>query len=948
MRTSASLGSSSWRPGVADDELSPGDPGTGPHSTNMRRMRLGLRRPSTAGLVTFGVVGAAVVFVFLQLQPSLIFRNTTPAGGDMGAHVWGPAFMRDHLLPHGRLTGWAPDWYAGFSFPSFYFPLPTLLIVIGDVALPYNVAFKLVTVLGMVSLPVAAWAFGRLAGLKAPAPACLAVAAVPFLFERSFTIYGGNIPSTLAGEFAFSISLSLALLFLGVVARGLDTGRHKALAAGLLALTLLSHVIPTFFAIVGAAVITLLRPDRRRLAHTATVGMVAGLLVAFWALPFVANLPYTNDMGYEKKTKYLANLFPGWAPTLPVDPEIPRAGALELRVLVVLAVIGAVVSLWRRSRIGILLTIMAAASALGFRFALQGKIWNARLLPFWFLCLYLLAGLALPAVPAVVAAVGRQAARGVGVLALMLSTLAWVILRGLAALSGVVTKASGMTRLLQTSAAGLARRISAGTRAANRLAQCVRQAADEWSRGKGGEIVAHYVAPPLVLVLGLGFVALPLQVLPSWVPLHTTDTSFVPGWAKWNYSGFEDEGKRRRQEYAALMGTMNTVGRREGCGRALWEYESELNDMGTPLALMLLPYWTKGCIASMEGLYFESSATTPFHFLAAAELTKRPSNPQRGLPYRGLDLAAGVKHLQLLGVRYYLALSPDAQQLARQQPDLELVASTGPYTVNYPEGPSERRWEVYQVAGSGMVAPLENEPVVMTGFGKGEKAWLAAALGWYQDSSRWTVPLAADGPDEWRRVRGPVVRPPQRPVRPAVVSRIRSSDDRITFDVDRPGSPVLVKASYFPNWKASGAKGPWRVTPNLMVLVPTERHVELHYGYSPADTVGYVLTGLGLAAAVALVIRGRRRRGADGVEEVPENPDLLWASAPPGLPPEHDAEAYQTTNGANPATENGGTRGSGFPDDDGEFGNGQPGPLGPKKQLGVEEVGVEPARLDDA
>ena len=58
--------------------------------------------------------GGGRVFVFVQLQPGLMFTNTTPAGGDMGAHVWGPAYMRDHLLPNLRLTGWAPDWYAGF------------------------------------------------------------------------------------------------------------------------------------------------------------------------------------------------------------------------------------------------------------------------------------------------------------------------------------------------------------------------------------------------------------------------------------------------------------------------------------------------------------------------------------------------------------------------------------------------------------------------------------------------------------------------------------------------------------------------------------------------------------------------------------------------------------------------------------------------------------------
>ena len=67
------------------------------------------------------------------------------------------------------------------------------------------------------------------------------------------------------------------------------------------------------------------------------------------------------------------------------------------------------------------------------------------------------------------------------------------------------------------------------------------------------------------------------------------------------------------------------------------------------MALMLLPYWTDGCIGSMEGLYFESSATVPYHFLSAAELSKAPSNPMRDLPYPTMNVADGVRHLQLLG-----------------------------------------------------------------------------------------------------------------------------------------------------------------------------------------------------------------------------------------------------------------------------------------------------------
>src|SRR3546814_17122668 len=53
----------------------------------------------------------------------------------MGAHVWGPAFLRDNLLPELRLSGWTPDWYAGFPAYQFYMVLPSLLIVALDVGI---------------------------------------------------------------------------------------------------------------------------------------------------------------------------------------------------------------------------------------------------------------------------------------------------------------------------------------------------------------------------------------------------------------------------------------------------------------------------------------------------------------------------------------------------------------------------------------------------------------------------------------------------------------------------------------------------------------------------------------------------------------------------------------------------------------------------------------------
>jgi hypothetical protein len=121
------------------------------------------------------------------------------------------------------------------------------------------------------------------------------------------------------------------------------------------------------------------------------------------------------------------------------------------------------------------------------------------------------------------------------------------------------------------------------------------------------------------------------------------------------------------------------------------------------------------------------------------------------------------------------------------------------------------------------------------------------------------VPLAASGPSNWARVKGAAANPPKTPVTSVAVSNISTTDDRISFDVSEPGTPILVKTSYFPNWQATGANGPWRVTANSMVVVPTSTHVSLHYGFTPVDNLGRLVTLGGLGAAIVLWWQERRR-----------------------------------------------------------------------------------------
>ena len=164
--------------------------------------------------IRIALIGISTIVAIKVIQPSLVFKDTTPTGGDMGAHVWGPAYLRDHLLPW-KLNGWSMDWYSGLPVYRFYMVVPALFVVILNFIFPYGVALKIVAVAGIVTLPACCWAFGRLARFAFPIPEIFAMVGLVYLLDESYTIYGGNVASTMAGEYSFSVALSFAMLAFG-------------------------------------------------------------------------------------------------------------------------------------------------------------------------------------------------------------------------------------------------------------------------------------------------------------------------------------------------------------------------------------------------------------------------------------------------------------------------------------------------------------------------------------------------------------------------------------------------------------------------------------------------------------------------------------------------------------------------------------------------------------
>ena len=780
-------------------------------------------------LSTIIVVGGATVFLLLTLHPELILRNNTPTGGDMGAHVWGPAFLRDHLLNHFRLAGWSMDWYAGLPVYRYYMVVPALFIVALNIVLPYGIAIKIAAVIGILTLPYCTWLFGKFARFAYPIPEMLAVAATIFLYDESFTIYGGNIASTMAGEFSFSIALTLGILGFALVARGLETGKYLASGSIVLALAALSHGIVLLFVFVGVALMLLfwvqrgadgLR-DNKPLVFGAKIIAIAFLLSAFWVIPFVTSHAYMTDMKYEARPSGSTDSF--WKMFFPLS-------SLWDIIIMSLAVVGFAAQVVRRHKIGMWMGVYCLVLACGVYFTrgglpIIGLLWNPRLLPFVYLLRYFLFAIG-------IYEVGAFAARAL--------VLERIVRRGIAQHHSEETV---------------------------QIAQ-ISSVRDKVSFNFG--VLASFVVVTCI-VLGFRFQELPFGHVSTntqakseyvWGPLRgaASNDGFVDGWARWNFSGYE--GKTSYGEYHDVVQTMKSLGAdpEQGCGRALWENNGDLNKYGTTMGLMLLPYWTDGCIGSMEGLFFEAAGTTPYHFVTAAAMSKQSSNPVRELRYDNNDAAKGVAYMRTLGVKYFMGYTPEAVTAATAQPGLVKVAQSGP-------------WVIFRVSESDLVVPLVTQPVVV-GMASGDprERWLEIGMSWFQHPDEWAAMPAEAGPSEWQRVdaqvdlarrdgepgasgrRVDIVMPAPaiEPVllKPVAVSNVVQGQNTVSFSVDTIGVPVLVRVSYFPNWKVDGAKGPYRVAPNMMVVIPTSNNVKMHYGSTSLDYLAYLLTLIGIGVLI--------------------------------------------------------------------------------------------------
>lgn len=286
-------------------------------------------------LLAFALSLAAAALVASALGIGFLNSANLPTGGDAGSHILYAKLYADELLWSGRVTPWVPEVFAGLPFLSYYFPLPFMVIAVLSKWLGFAPAFKWGAFLACMLLPGAMLCASRY-WLRFGWPASLlaALAALGFLFHEQNSIWGGNLLSTLAGEFAYSYGVFFAVLAILAWARAAFLGRGWMLAALLEAASGFSHGFPLL--VVGTSTAFLLLDAGPRWRRVFTQLFCGHLLVFcllggwLWPLLEMHSLTIPNDASFP---------LAGWRDLLPPALwPVAAAGVLGAAALAIPAV----------------------------------------------------------------------------------------------------------------------------------------------------------------------------------------------------------------------------------------------------------------------------------------------------------------------------------------------------------------------------------------------------------------------------------------------------------------------------------------------------------------------------------------------------------------------------------------------------------------------------------
>ncbi len=252
----------------------------------------------------------SVVAMFVHYVPMELFNANPATGGDTGSHFWPLYTLVKQGLPNWHVRVWNPGNLGGEPHLTHYFPLPYFVMSFLSLFMPLGRAFNIGTILPVGLLPICVYFCFR--GLKAkfPVPLLAMIASLSFLYNESFSMWGGNAISTLAGQFAHVYAFDFFLLGFGVLNYEMTHKRQPFYSGILFAAVFLSHfymalMIPILFLVFLAFDRTEI--FKLRFQKLILAGLLALGLAAWFVIPMLHNSPWNTAFGLKWGGENLIN-----------------------------------------------------------------------------------------------------------------------------------------------------------------------------------------------------------------------------------------------------------------------------------------------------------------------------------------------------------------------------------------------------------------------------------------------------------------------------------------------------------------------------------------------------------------------------------------------------------------------------------------------------------------
>ena len=342
-------------------------------------------------------------------------------------------------------------------------------------------------------------------------------------------------------------------------------------------------------------------------------------------------------------------------------------------------------------------------------------------------------------------------------------------------------------------------------------------------------------------------------------------------WAEYNLRGVE--AQPRGPSFAHLARLV-----RWRPGLVAWDM-TDLNEaLGSSRCFEALPYVWPGT-RTLEGGIVNSALGSLAAYTVQGEISDAPAGWPLLVSPRAFDPASGLRHLELLGVRTFIARSRAVQRAFEDDPAWRRIGASGPgdqwkvYASSLEGVPDVRAWRT-PLRGRDPAAP---PPAASAAPGELQ----AAIAAWWASRGATEDLFPLDGPDAvplvdavTRIAEDATNAPPEPGWLDRVSDPVRLGapfpDGSIAFETDFPGRPHVVAATWYPDWRADGADGPYLLSSGQMVVYPTGPSVVLYHATLASEIAGRFLALCGLLALAALVLRRPApRRAAGGWSPVP-------------------------------------------------------------------------------